>query len=570
MKLKNNLTRFAGGLFALSFLVTGCSGIPTSSQVYYGEEIAEDASTQFVRVIARPPSIGMSPEEIVRGFLDASADPSENYGIARQYLAVESAGQWNPLTGVEIYESSTVEVTGSSETLNVTASKIGTISDLGRYQSGDPGSEISRSFELEQDPAGQWRIANLSDGILLSSGDVDRSFRSFPIYFFNTALTSLVTDAVLVPVSNSGAATSLVRSLLDGPSPYLSPVATSAFPVGTALTYGSVPITNGVAQVDLSNEVLGADEETRRALSAQLVWTLSTLSNVSAVQISVSGQALALNNVGSLQTMQDWQSLSTMPNLDQTVLNVIRSGKIFSVIDEVENLKYVSQTPLVFASPNVADTQIATVTADRKSIQVTSTSESNFKLVAQGDQISKPTWDRDGNIYFSDFGQGVREVMPDGSLRVVSVDASTLGTSNQVKLVSVSPDGVRVAVVLSNGTQDVIAVGAIFKTDSETRIIGLHRIERSITSVKDVAWSSSTSIAAIGSDESTSDLLYDVSLLDGKTKLFSTPIGAQQISVDGAGKLYISAVDGANQLVYQQSFGSWAQIASGIGGFFTN
>jgi hypothetical protein len=139
-----------------------------------------------------------------------------------------------------------------------------------------------------------------------------------------------------------------------------------------------------------------------------------------------------------------------------------------------------------------------------------------------------------------------------------------------VKLVSVSPDGVRVAVVLSNGTQDVIAVGAIFKTDSETRIIGLHRIERTITSVQDIAWSSSTSIAAIGSDESTSDLLYDVSLLDGKTKLFSTPVGAQQISVDGAGKLYISAVDGANQLVYQQSFGSWAQIASGIGGFFTN
>jgi hypothetical protein len=570
MKLRNAKLRLTGGFLALTFLLTGCAGIPTSSQVYYGEEISEDTSTQFVRVIARPPSEGMGPEEIVRGFLDASADPSENYGIARQYLAVEIAGKWNPLTGIEIYESSTVEVTGDSAALNVTAGKIGTISDLGRYQSGDPGAEVSKSFDLEQDSAGQWRIGNLSDGILLSSGDVDRSFRSFPIYFFNTALTSLVTDTVLVPVSNSGAATSLVRSLLDGPSPYLSPVATSAFPVGTALTYGSVPITNGVAQVDLSNEVLGADEQTRRALSAQLVWTLSTLSNVSAVQISVSGQPLALDNVGSLQTMQDWQSLSTSPNQDQTVLNVIRNEKIFSVINEAENLKYISQTPLVFASPDLTDTQIATVTADRKSIQVTNSAESNFKLVAQGDQISKPTWDRDGNIYFSDFGQGVREVMPDGAIRVVSVDASTLGTSNQVKSVAVSSDGVRVAVVLSNGTQDVIAVGAIFKTDSETRIIGLHRIERSITSVRDIVWSSPTSIAAIGSDESKSDLLFDVSLLDGKTKLFSTPVGAQQVSVDGTGKLYISAVDGTNQLVYQQSFGSWAQIASGIGGFFTN
>jgi len=244
-------------LFALT--LTGCTGIPNSSEVYFGEEISEDSSAQFVRVIARPPSVGMSPEEIVRGFLEACADPSENYGIARQYLAVESAGNWNPLTGVEIYEPSTIGIAGSSSDLTLSAEKLGTISDLGRFQSGEPDAQISKSFELIQEAGDQWRIANLSDGILLSSGDVDRSFRSFPIYFFNTESTALVTDNVLVPVSNSGAATSLVRSLLDGPSPYLLPVATNAFPVGTTLTYGSVPVLNGIAEVDLSNEILGAD-----------------------------------------------------------------------------------------------------------------------------------------------------------------------------------------------------------------------------------------------------------------------------------------------------------------------
>jgi len=562
--------RMTSGLIALALVLSGCSGIPRSSEVFFGEEISEDSSAQFVRVIARPPSAGMSPEEIVRGFLDACADPSENYGIARQYLAVESAGDWNPLTGIEIYETSTISVAGSSPSLTLSAEKLGTISDLGRYQSGDPGAEISKSFDLAQDSNGQWRIANLSDGILLSNGDVDRSFRSFPIYFFNTDLTSLVTDNVLVPVSNSGAATSLVRSLLDGPSPYLSPVATNAFPVGTTLTYGSVPVTNGIAQVDLSNEILGADEASRRALSAQLVWTLSALPNVSAVEISVSGQPLALTNVSSPQTIQDWQNLSTLPDVDLVDLNVIRNDKILSVINDSENLKFIAPAPLVFAAPNLVGTQIAAVTADRKSLQVTNTAASQFEIVAQGDQISKPTWDRDGNIYFSDFGQGVREVIGDGTLRVVTVDASTLGTTDQVKQVAVASDGVRVAVVLSNGIQDVIAVGAIFKTDSETRIIGLHRIERSITSVRDIVWSSPTSIAAIGADESNSDLVFDVSLLDGKTKLYSAPIGAQQILVDGIGKLHISAIDGTSQLIFQQSFGSWSQIASGIGGYFSN
>jgi hypothetical protein len=562
-------SKIIGGILVGALTLSGCAGIPTSSQVYYGEEISEDTSTQFVRVIARPPNRNMSPEEIVRGFLDACADPSENYGIARQYLAIESTETWNPLTGIEIYESSTIEVVGDSTNLTVGASKLGTISDTGRYQSGDPGGQISKSFELAKDPGGQWRILNLSDGILLSSGDVDRSFRSFPIYFFNTDLTSLITDSLLVPVSNSGAATSLVRSLLEGPSAYLSPVATSAFPVGTTLTYGSVPILNGIAQVDLSKEILGANEVTRRALSAQLVWTLSALANVSAVQISVSGQPFVLSNLGSLQTLQDWQSLSPLPDPDLINLNVIRNENIFSVDGEIETLKFVSLAPLAFVSANPDDTMVATVSADRKSLQVIRASESKFWLLAQGDEISKPTWDQDGNIYYSDFGQGVREVSSDGSLRVVAVDVTTLGTSEQVKQVAVSSDGVRVAVVLSDGTQDVIAVGAIFKTADETRIIGLHRIERSITSVRDIAWSSPTSIAALGSDESTSELLFDVSLLDGKSKLFSTPIGAQQIWVDGTGKLFISAVDGTEQLVYEQSFGSWAQVTSGIGGYFS-
>jgi len=562
-------SKFIGGILFGTMVLSGCAGIPSSSQVYYGEEISQDTSTQFVRVIARPPSLDMNPEEIVRGFLDACADPSDNYEIARQYLDVESADNWNPLTGIEIYDASTISVAEAANSLTVGAAKLGTISDLGRFQVGDPGAEITRSFDLEQNAGGQWRISNLSDGILLSSGDVDRSFRSFPIYFFNTDLTSLITDSLLVPVSNSGAATSLVRSLLDGPSPYLSPVATSAFPVGTTLTYGSVPVLNGVAQVDLSNEILGANEVTRRALSAQLVWTLSALANVSSVQISVSGQPLALTNVSSLQTVQDWQNFSVLPNPDRKVLNVIRNEKIFAISDATESLKYTSTTPMIFASPNATDTRIATVTADLKSLQVANASDSIFELVAQGEQISKPTWDRDGSIYFSDFGSGVREVASDGTLREVLVDVSTLGTNDQVKQVAVSSDGVRVAVVLSDGIQDVIAVGAIFKTESETRIIGLHRIERSIVTIRDIAWSSPTSIAVLGTDESKSELLFDISLLDGKSKLFSTPIGAQQISVDGTRKIYVSAVDGTNQLVYQQSFGSWTQVTTGIGGFFS-
>jgi len=556
--------------FLISAIVlSGCAGVPTSSRVYFGEEISEDVSTQFVRVIARPPSMGMSPEDIVRGFLDACADPSENYGIARQYLDVESAEKWNPAAGIEIYEASTVEVLGDSPTLNVQTEKLGTISDIGRFQSADPGAQISRTFELVQDSASQWRISKLSDGTLLSVGDVDRSFRSFPIYFFDTELKSLITDNVLVPVSDSGAATSLVRSLLDGPSPYLSPVAASAFPVGTSLTYGSVPVTNGIAQVDLSKEILGADESTRRALSAQLVWTLSTLPNVTSVQISVSGQSFAPLNVAPLQSMSDWEYLSTLTDPLALELNVIRNEKIYALKDGGESLRLTAPSSLISSSVNSDGSKVAAITADRKSILVSNGSDTDFEIAAQGEQISEPTWDRNDNLYFADVGQGVREILPDGTVREVSVDTSILGTDDQVEQIDIAADGVRVALVLSDGIQDVVAVGAIFKTETETRVIGLHRIERDISSIRDIAWTSPTSIAAIGSDNSTNELLFEISLLDGKTRFYSPPVGAQQVLVDGSGKLYVSAVDGREQSIYQQSFGSWSQVASGIGGFFS-
>jgi hypothetical protein len=64
-------------------------------------------------------------------------------------------------------------------------------------------------------------------------------------------------------------------------------------------------------------------------------------------------------------------------------------------------------------------------------------------------------------------------------------------------------------------------------------------------------------------------MMFDTSLLDGKTKLSSTPPGAQALSVDGSGVIYISVVDGSNQLLYRQTFGSWAESTTGIGGFFS-
>ena len=192
-----------------------------------------------------------------------------------------------------------------------------------------------------------------------------------------------------------------------------------------------------------------------------------------------------------------------------------------------------------------------------------------FEVAAQGELISRPSWDPDGRIYYSDFGQGLREISASNTIRNVTIDTSLLGTSEQVKQIAVASDGARVAVVLSSGVEDVIAVGVIFRDDAVTRIIGLHRIEQSISSVRDIVWSSPTSIAAIASDQTGGELLYEISLIDGDVIPYSAPVGAQNLAVDGAGKFYASVVDGLNQTVLQQAFGTWIEVTSGTGVFFS-
>ncbi len=161
-------------LFLSSALLTGCgigagsfvAQVPTKGPIEQGAHVSNTSADQFIRVIARPPRDGMSPAEIVQGFLESSASFDSNHAVARSYLTPEAAGDWDPSSGVSVYDGVPTLIEAGAAVL-FSATLGGRISDIGRYTVEDPGTDLQQSFFLTQRD-GQWRINLAPKGLLLS------------------------------------------------------------------------------------------------------------------------------------------------------------------------------------------------------------------------------------------------------------------------------------------------------------------------------------------------------------------------------------------------------------------
>ena len=84
-----------------------------------------------------------------------------------------------------------------------------------------------------------------------------------------------------------------MRALLNGPSEWLAPAVTTAIPEGTALSVDAVTITNGVAEVALSDNVLSLNDGQRTLMAAQVLYTLQP-TGIQGVAFTVDQQPYAI------------------------------------------------------------------------------------------------------------------------------------------------------------------------------------------------------------------------------------------------------------------------------------
>lgn len=539
--------------------IAGCSEIPTSGPVVRGDEVRAVIDEPAVRVLPRDPVLGQSAEEVVSGFLEASASFENDHEVARRFLSPSAAESWDADAGVTVIDDSpSYRLERVRGGVRLTARQVARIGSDGAFR---PLGEIAIAPVFELDRVGDsWRITDLPPGLILDRIETSLAFRSYELYFMNPQRTLLVPDPVYLPLDQAGSATSLVTSLLGGPTRWLAPAVQSMIPTGTRLVVNSVPVDNGVARVDLSADFLESDVEEREQAAAQITTTLLGLSStVTGVAISVEGLPLQLPAAPAVMTRQTWEIYDSDQMTPALGAVFARGGVIRRLADDGSRPV---QGPLGAGGIAVEKPSQSwdggTVTAlanDRRSLVVSRP----FVSARVQERLSGRRWlpaslDAEGRIWAVDVGPAKPEVRLLNATGGGWEKVDVRGFRGRLAAFRVSVDGTRVAVVTDPPRKKgELLFGRVVRRTDGLRIEAFRRVERTLVEVRDVSWVDASSLVVIGGSVGS---VLEPTLVNVNRSV--TPLSGSP----AVGVRSVSAAPGVPLLAGTPSDGIWAEAAS--------
>jgi len=565
----SKLPLMIGALIA-SGSVVGCgivpgsflAQVPVSGPIEQGASLDLTPANQFIRVLARAPVPGMTPVQIVQGFLDASASFDGDHAVAREYLTAAASTNWDPGSGVQIYDG-IPEFTTSQTSVGLRAPQVGRIASDGTYSVANPGTLLDLNFTLEEQD-GQWRIARLPAGLVLSSSDVDRSFRALNVYFFNPSLSTLVPDGRLIPVIGAGQPTTLIRYLLQGPSTWLKPAVRTGFPAGVELNLESVPVESGVARVDLTAGAALTDDETRTAISQQVVWTLRQVPGVTSVAITVNGQPMIVPGVVNPQPRDAWPSVDPAGLPEPSFGYLSRSRTIVRLTDQgqraIPGAAGTGETTLVELAIARDSKRVAGLDGQGTLWSGRLEPGAPLRKVLADRPLSSLAFGPNGAIWTMDSRDGLIEVDDDGKVRGISV----LGLPPDALLRAAIPsrDGTRCVLVIQQGAQSSVLLARIVPgvRGAPPSVTGPRRVEATLTQVVDASWSGAGELAVLGSPDIAPLSVWSVDLTRNSAADRGGPTAAVTVAAAPGHPILVGAADG---VVYGYRAAGWDSIGEG-------
>jgi Lipoprotein LpqB beta-propeller domain/Sporulation and spore germination len=612
--------------------VAGCVGMPDGGPpVEFGANAqATQPPADSIAPIPSQPQPGAIPSQIVEGFLVASASGPTYAGIARQYLAGAASRAWAPSTSVTVISglntvTKPVPSAGRHGTqqavVDVTGVQQARFDGSGQYiWAQNQGQAFGRyPFNLVK-VDGQWRISNPPRFRILTTTEFPLYYQAQDLYFFDPDDQVLVPDSVFVPLDIPPLALvkNLVEALIQGPrTAWLQDATdTDVFPAGTTVL--SAQLSGTEAVVNLGGAMARSGSHVRAQVSAQLVWTLTGLpvgpsSTIQSVVLEINGTAWTPSAslcqagppVSSLQTQAGYECDDPYPAAPASFYYVgsgqawsrcaaeseARQGSIGLVAPVVARTGnftsarcgngYASEgasPPPPAQSQSLPAMSMAAVSPDGRYLAVVSPGQDVLYIGARsGDAASFPlkrrlvgsditalSWDRNDELW----------VVQGGSIYVVPIAGEkvpvTFNGQNNVTDLSVAPDGVRIAVIVQNGSGDQLELAAI---NSGGQPPGRNSLEVSLTPGAPLGPGITHPVSLTWYD---ADDLIVLNAAAGGTTLWEVPVDGQQaveqppppanavsITADSAANALVAGLTGGQLAVSADLEGPWTTLNIG-------
>ncbi|MDP9431436.1 MAG: LpqB family beta-propeller domain-containing protein [Actinomycetota bacterium] len=486
-------------LLVVALLSTGCSSVPERSSVQYGRAVppadARNLGDADVRGLPPGPAKGAAPEAIVRGFLRAAVSSEASYAVARQFLTAEAAADWRPEGPVTIYDGSGASISVADGVGRLLARQSAVIGPEGSYTPVE--GRISADFRLASTPDG-WRLSSVPDGLLLTDNDVSHVFRSVYLYYLDPSLSVLVPDHRFIRSSQPRLATAMISALLHGPSPWLGPSVANAVPPGTRLLGNASRGSDGVVEVNLSDAVVTSGPEGLSALSAQIVWTLRQLTEVSGVRLLVNGQPLAVpGGSRGVQARTDWPSYDPRVLAGPVNRLWVQDGRLYSPDPGRAARAANSGVRAPSVSPDGTITAALRGTGEQTALAV-GPSGGALRNVVTAAGLTPPSVDREGVVWTVSAGASTSALLAFSGGRRLSVSAPEL-QGRQVAGLRLSRDGTRAAAILGAGDEAQLFVGRVVRRPGRQLVLEAFRgVAPQLRAVSSMSWLDDHRIAVLG------------------------------------------------------------------------
>ncbi|MFD1720078.1 LpqB family beta-propeller domain-containing protein [Amnibacterium endophyticum] len=549
-----NAPRLGGAIGALVavLLLSACAVVPDTGPVRTSVPQApgNDPAAVF---LPNPPQDGMSPQDVVRGFVTA-ASAGQDYRVAKEFLTPAFARSWRPNASVLIHATPWGVDAADGDRVRLTVPTVAQVDGDGRY-TAIPRT-VSSTYQLTQ-VRGQWRISDGPDQVVLTQAVFPQVFVATQLQFFAPGYSRLVPDVRWFPrqtaapsssVAPSVAPAAVVQALLNGQAPMLQQVTLPVFPAGTALA-APVRTSDGVTTVSIT--LPGGMPSERDTDRIQQALAPSLGRSIASLRLVVNGRTAPVAPQPELQ-----QPTSSEP--------LVVSGGRFGALSAQGTLsedrelgpRIVQQDPSAITVS--AQQRIAAVLNGRG--QVVAVTRGGTRVVDDRRDLAAPTLDQRGWIYSVPENEpgGLRVSRADGTSSDVSSELDTTGVIS----IEASTDGTRLLVLRRTGAGTEAYVAGILR-DGSGRPTGLttDRITIDVdptATALDATWVDQSTVAVLTSNASAQNVVQ-VQLGGLSTQLALLSNARTIVGATGQQDLRVLSRTGG-LLVWSPSASVWAVV----------